>query len=192
MQLWHHNNPLHLSYGLAHLFLISNNHNPLLLELFNTMSLHDPSHNGWFMDTDATAHLHSEAGILKKFSYRISCSSILVGDESKIVASKMGDTDVSSYNPYRSLSLKNVLIAPNIINILIYVPQFTNDNSCTSNLTLMDFLWRFSGLNKSFFYVIEQESFILLPLHLLRLLSPLVTISRINVLVIRGVLPINI
>lgn len=43
----------------------------------------------------------------------------------------MGDTDLSFSNPYHSLSLKNVLITPNIIKNLISVRSFTKDNSCS-------------------------------------------------------------
>lgn len=103
----------------------------VLLEIFNTLSLNYPSNNDWFMDSGATTHLHSEAGILHKFSDRIACSFVLVGDGSKIVASNMGDTDLSLYNPYHPLYFKNVLITSNIIKNLICVRQFTNDNSCS-------------------------------------------------------------
>lgn len=83
------------------------------------------------MDTRATSHLHAQLGILKKLSTHDPCSSVIAGDGSKIVVSNMGNTDLSFTNPYRPLSLKNVLITPNIIKNLIFVCRFTNDNSCS-------------------------------------------------------------
>lgn len=83
------------------------------------------------MDIGTTAHLHSEEGILKTKSNSIFYPSIFVGDSSKIVVCNMGYTNLSYSNPYRTLSLKNVLITPNIIKNLIYVRHFTADNQCS-------------------------------------------------------------
>lgn len=54
-----------LGHGSAHLLLPNNKVNQLLSQnFFSSMSLNDPSNNGWYMDTGATSHLYSEAGIL--------------------------------------------------------------------------------------------------------------------------------
>lgn len=102
-----------------------------LLVLFNTTTINGPRNIDWYMDIGATAHLHADASILKTFSDRISCSYVFVGDGSQIAVSKMADTDLSFTNPYRPLSLKIVLITPNITKNLIYVRLFTNDNWCS-------------------------------------------------------------
>lgn len=81
-------------------------HAMTLPELFTTMSLIDLSHNGWYIDTGATCHLHSKAGILKTKSNCIFYPSVLVGDGSKIFVKSMGDAYVSYFNSYRTISLK--------------------------------------------------------------------------------------
>ncbi|KAL4587848.1 hypothetical protein LXL04_000722 [Taraxacum kok-saghyz] len=99
-------------------------------QMFNTMTLNDPGQGGWFMDTGATAHLHSDAGILKSVldNNSISSSSVLVGDGSSIPVTKVGNTTLP--NPYRTFTLKNVLITPRIIKNLISVRSFTRQNMC--------------------------------------------------------------
>ncbi|KAI3780426.1 hypothetical protein L2E82_10407 [Cichorium intybus] len=57
-----------------------------LPQMFNTMTLNDSGQADWYMDTGATSHLHSNAGILKSVSDKNSnfSSSVLVGDGSSI------------------------------------------------------------------------------------------------------------
>lgn len=95
------------------------------------MSLNDPNHNGWYMDIGATAYLHSEACILKTKSNSTIYPSIFVRDCSKVTISNTGYTNLSYSNPYRSLSLKNVLITPNIIKNIIFLRRFTTNNQCS-------------------------------------------------------------
>lgn len=83
------------------------------------------------MDTRATAHLYSEIGTLQTISDRKLFSFVLVGDGSKILSSKREDTDLSYINPYPLLSLKNVLITPNIIKNLLYVHRFSFKHWCS-------------------------------------------------------------
>lgn len=94
------------------------------------MSLNEPSNANWYMDSGVTAHLHADTGILKSFSNKCNLSSVLVGDGSRIPITHFGHTTLTQ-NPFRTLSLKNVLITPQIIKNLIFVRQFTHDNKCT-------------------------------------------------------------
>ncbi|KAJ9553553.1 hypothetical protein OSB04_017598 [Centaurea solstitialis] len=70
------------------------------------------------MDTGATAHLHADSGILKSFSNKCTNFSVSVGDGSRIPVTHTGSTTLT-HNPYRTLSLNNVLITPQIIKNLI-------------------------------------------------------------------------
>ncbi|KAL4588677.1 hypothetical protein LXL04_001570 [Taraxacum kok-saghyz] len=120
-----------------------------LPEMFNTMSLNDPGQSEWFMDTGATSHLHSDAGILKSVSDNNSnfASSVLVGDGSSMPVTKMGHTTLPHTNPYRTLQLRNVLITPAVIKNLISVRRFVRENMCTIEFdsfgfSVKDFLTR--------------------------------------------------
>ncbi|KAJ9535086.1 hypothetical protein OSB04_un001838 [Centaurea solstitialis] len=95
-----------------------------LPQAFSSMTLQDPGNADWYMDT----------GLLHIFMPTQVSSSLLaiisVGDGSRIPVTHMGTTTLT-HNPYRTLSLNNVLITPQIIKNLISVRQFTRDNKCT-------------------------------------------------------------
>lgn len=81
----------------------------VLSEMFNVMSLNNPSQDGWVMDTIATSHLHSNACILHFIndkSYNL--PKVLVGNGSKIFISDSSHTFLSNNNSYRPLILKNI------------------------------------------------------------------------------------
>lgn len=89
--------------------------------MFNTMQLNDPNSTGWYMDSTATSHLHSNEGILNSISDKhISPSYVLVGDGTKIPIQNIGHSVLPNSNPYCTLTLKNIIITPNIIKKLIY------------------------------------------------------------------------
>lgn len=56
---------------------------------------------------------------------------MLVGDCSKISIHKVGHSLIYQSNPFRTLTLNNILITPSVIKILIYVRCFTRDNKCS-------------------------------------------------------------
>lgn len=98
-------------------------------EAFNTMTLTDPSHNGWFMDSGATAHLASSSGMLQSVFNSNIGTSVTVGNGSSIPVSFSGYSSIPSQS--RLLHLKNVLVTPNIVKNLVSVRRFTTDNLCS-------------------------------------------------------------
>lgn len=102
----------------------------LVPQMSNTMHLNDLNSTGWYIDFGATSHLHSNEAILNFISEKnISPSYVLVCDGSKIPIQNFGHSILPNSNPYRILTLKNILITPNIIKNLIYVRHFTRDNN---------------------------------------------------------------
>nr|GEV19081.1 ribonuclease H-like domain-containing protein [Tanacetum cinerariifolium] len=81
------------------------------------------------MDTGATSHLNSNARNLSTLFNKRLFSSIHVGDGNSITVTNTGHRIIHSY--HCPLHLHNVLVTPNIIKNLIFVRQFTRDNSCT-------------------------------------------------------------
>lgn len=94
------------------------------------MTLQDPGNVDWYMDTGATTHLHADSSILNTFSNK--CTNVLVlnGNASRIPVTHT-DTTVLNQHRYRTLSLKNAVITPQILKNLIYVCQFTHYNKCS-------------------------------------------------------------
>ncbi|KAL4561507.1 hypothetical protein LXL04_033674 [Taraxacum kok-saghyz] len=52
--------------------------------MFNAVTLNEPPHADWYMDTGATTHLHTDPGILRSVQNNALPSSVLVGDGSHI------------------------------------------------------------------------------------------------------------
>ena len=77
------------------------------------------------MDTRATDHVHTNAGILDSHSNNHYPRSIYVGNGSTIPVVTSGHSTFPISNIYRPLHLQNVLITPNIIKNLIFVRKFT-------------------------------------------------------------------
>jgi hypothetical protein len=87
----------------------------------STMALAPPtSVSDWVTDSGASYHTTPDAGILSSTSPPPLPSSIVVGNGSTL--------PITSKSPFR---LTNVLVAPNIIQNLLSVRQFTTDNSCS-------------------------------------------------------------
>nr|KAJ0221701.1 hypothetical protein LSAT_V11C200051950 [Lactuca sativa] len=93
---------------------------------YNTMTLTEPADANWYMDTGATSHLASNAGILSSLSNKCTHNSVFVGNESTIPVTQTGHKVIHSTN--RPLHLNNVLVTPDIIKNLISVCKFTTDN----------------------------------------------------------------
>lgn len=98
-------------------------------QAFNTMTIGDPGAANWYMDSGATAHLASSSGMLNSVLKDCTGKMVIVGDGSQIPITSFGSTSIPTNS--RSLSLQNVLVAPNIIKNLISVRRFTNDNWCS-------------------------------------------------------------
>ncbi|GJU44111.1 ribonuclease H-like domain-containing protein [Tanacetum coccineum] len=101
----------------------------LLPQVFNTMTLRDPTDANWNMDIGASSHLNSNATNLSTLFNSCMYPSVLVGDGKSIPVTNTGHSTLPT--PYRPLHLNNVLITPNIVKNLISVRQFVRDNKCT-------------------------------------------------------------
>jgi hypothetical protein len=97
-----------------------------LIAALNQMSLQGSS--PWVLDTGATSHMSSSAGILLS---RLPPPSfgITVGNGTTIPITCRGTSTLSS--PTSTYRLNNVLVAPALVRNLLYVRQFTRDNSCS-------------------------------------------------------------
>src|SRR5438105_12760208 len=99
------------------------------MQSFNTMSLAQPSSPAWYIDTGATAHMTSEAGMLSSLFPSAAYSNVVVGNDSFLPITHTGHTSLSTTD--QSFYLNNVLVTPTIIKNLISVRQFTLDNNCS-------------------------------------------------------------
>lgn len=95
---------------------------------FNTMTLADPGAADWYMDTGATSHFASSAGILNSCLPSNIDRSVTVGNGSKIPIVAYGSSCISSSSC--PLALNKILVAPAIVKNLIFVRKFTKDNWC--------------------------------------------------------------
>jgi hypothetical protein len=83
----------------------------------------------WVFDSGATAHLSKDAGILYYLSPHPVHHHVTVGDGSSVPVSTSGHASLPSYLSNRPLHLRDVLVTPCIIKILVSVSQFTADNN---------------------------------------------------------------
>ncbi|KAJ9547690.1 hypothetical protein OSB04_020233 [Centaurea solstitialis] len=95
-------------------------------QALHTLALNPPD-DDWYMDTGATSHMTSDQGTLSRIFNSSLSSHITVGDGSPLPVTASGMTHLPS--PYSSLSLKNVLVVPDLVKNLISVRQFTIDNN---------------------------------------------------------------
>src|SRR5438132_2273969 len=102
------------------------------MQSFNTMLLAQPPSPAWYMDTGATAHMTSEAGMLSSLFPSAASSNVVVGNGPFLPITNTGHTSLST--PDRSFYLNNILVTPTIIKNLISVRQFTLDNNCSVEL----------------------------------------------------------
>ncbi|XP_021723950.1 uncharacterized protein LOC110691340 [Chenopodium quinoa] len=83
-----------------------------------------PPDIGWYMDSGATSHMtHTSGNLLPLFQLSTN-NHILVGNGHRIPITGYGHYKF----PNKSLALKDVLLAPQIIKNLISVRKFTSDN----------------------------------------------------------------
>lgn len=78
------------------------------------------------MDTGATSHLASGSVKLSTINCKSHIKHVFVGNGSPIPVTHTGHANFPTIN--RPLHIHNVLVTPNIIENLIFVRQFTNDN----------------------------------------------------------------
>jgi hypothetical protein len=91
------------------------------------MTLAPPtSVSDWVANSGAFYHTTPYVGTSTLTPHPSLLSSIVIGDGSVIPVTSVGDAVLPF--PFR---LRNVLVAPNIIHSLLYVRQFTTDNSCS-------------------------------------------------------------
>lgn len=89
------------------------------------MSLNPPDEN-WYMDSGATSHMTASQGKLNCYFNSKYPRQIIVGNGHGIPINGYGHAFIST--PFRSLILKNVLHAPNLIKNLISVRRLCIDN----------------------------------------------------------------
>lgn len=77
------------------------------------------------------------SSLLDKSNYLSSL--VLVGDEPLIPVTNQGHATVLLSNPYCTLTLKNILITPQIIKNLIFVCRFTCDYMVSIEFDLFGF-----------------------------------------------------
>ena len=98
-----------------------------LAQHFTNMTLQQPAPE-WVMDSGATAHLSSDAGILSSLSHHPIYRHVVVGDGSTVPVTTSGHSSLPSLFPNRPLHLRHVLVTPSIIKNLISVRKLTTDN----------------------------------------------------------------
>jgi histone deacetylase 1/2 len=110
---------------------------PGLYTALNNMNLSNTGGGGdWFMDTGATSHMASGAGILNSTPTPTVHRHITVGNGQSIPIEGTGHATVpTSSSP---LQLRNILIAPNLVKNLVSVRALTRDNSTKTVLLRCD------------------------------------------------------
>jgi hypothetical protein len=104
-----------------------------LANSFSTTTLTPPTVTNWAADSGASYHTTLGAGIL--FSHAVHPfhpSSIIVVNGNFLLVTSVGDLAFCG-----SFCLKNVLVAPNIIQNLLSVRQFAIDNFCSIEFDLL-------------------------------------------------------
>lgn len=81
-----------------------------LAHAFGTMTLQDPAHNPWYMDTAATDHITAQQGTLHSVFNSSITPSVLVSNGSSAPITKIGQGTL--FSPSRPLRLNNVLVCP--------------------------------------------------------------------------------
>jgi hypothetical protein len=92
------------------------------------MALTPPAVTDWVVDSSEFNHTTSDAGNLTSIRPPTSTnpSSNIVGNESALLVTSVGDSDLLSL-----FYLNNVLVTPDIIQNLLSIRRFTIDNWCS-------------------------------------------------------------
>jgi hypothetical protein len=100
----------------------------LLANSFNTMTMVPPAVTDWVANFGASNHTTSNTGNLTSVCppHINDPSSIIVGNESSLSITSVGDTTLSGL-----FYLNNVLVTPDIIQNLLSVRRFTTNNWCS-------------------------------------------------------------
>ena len=80
----------------------------------------------WYPDSGATNHISKNMNYGSEFKGN---QRVHIGNGTGLAVKHIGNTSFSSFNPSRSLSLKNILHVPLITKNLLSVSQFTKDNN---------------------------------------------------------------
>lgn len=106
-----------------------------LISSLNNLSMQAPGSCKWYMDSEAKAHMSSEASILSSLSPVSSpFPYILVGNGATIPIIHIGHTSICSL--HCPLLLNNVLVTPIIIKNLVSIRKFTTNNLCSVEFDL--------------------------------------------------------
>jgi hypothetical protein len=99
-----------------------------LANSFNTMTLHPSILTDWVTDSGTSNHTTPDSGNISLFHPPNSnmSSSIVAGNGSVLPITSVGDSVLPG-----PLYLNNIIIALDIIQNLLFVHQFTTDNSCS-------------------------------------------------------------
>jgi hypothetical protein len=99
-----------------------------LVNSFSTMSMVPPTVIDWVVNSGASNHTTSDVGNLTYICHPLinDPSSIIVGNRSSLPVTSVGDMTLPG--PFY---LNNVLVTPDIIQNLLSVHRFTNDNWCS-------------------------------------------------------------
>lgn len=89
------------------------------------MTLSPPGTTDWVMDLDASNHMTPDSGNITLFRPSRS-TSIIAGNGSTLRVTDSRHSIISGL-----FYINNILVAPNIVQNLIYVRQFTSDNNCS-------------------------------------------------------------
>lgn len=84
--------------------------------------------NGWIFDTGATVHMSAQSGMLSSVHSISSLPPIIVGNGSSIPVTSVGHSIIPTSNKPLMLNHVLVALAPNLVQNLISVRQFTEDN----------------------------------------------------------------
>ncbi|CAL9218493.1 unnamed protein product [Arabidopsis halleri] len=98
-------------------------------QAYTTESVATPAGADWFMDSGASSHLATNAGILQSTLKHNTSDSVIVGNGSSIPVQAIGSSSIRSQT--KPLLLNNVLVTPDIVKNLISVRKFTTDNWCS-------------------------------------------------------------
>jgi hypothetical protein len=104
---------------------------------FSTMALQPPPTlvQDWVADSGASHHTSPSAGKISKPQplNSFSPSSIIVGNDSSLLITSVGNSVL--LGPFY---LNNILLAPDIVQSLLFVRHFTTDNWCSMEFDPLD------------------------------------------------------
>jgi hypothetical protein len=96
------------------------------MQALHNLSINNGSTNGWVADSGATSHMAAAHGNLASITPVSNFPPVIVGNGSHLCVSHLGSSTLPTNA--RSLSINDILVAPNIIQDLLSVRKLTRDN----------------------------------------------------------------